>query len=500
MKRKLNLFLVNTIILFASLGFFIFSRHFSSDDYFCCYQQIEEGFGCIFMNGRLPLGLLYILLDLVNINVVKHQFFFGSCLILMFALACTMLTLQVHRLSGLTNQKSISIYLLNLGSLLFILNPLIVDWLWFSLAYLQWGGSTLLAICASCYFISAETTPCKRAVITTLLLLAAIGFYQTVIVYYVLSVMMFVFLKRNGTLTKDTIGEILAAAIPAIVSMLIEVAFMKLCRFLIANIGGFDLGTRIAFSVSQIPGIIRQYTLTLLEFVKTGLFFWPRCVIRIAASLFCVLLAAEKLIFRSKWNFAYMLLVPVSGVIVDLLLHLGQADFAMTGRMIISLMFLFTIAAWMGMLAGNKYTQYLAAVLSAVFLVLNFAMIQIHTSDCRKQMDMEQQEAVEIIDTIEAYEASQGVQIQSIGFITSGTQHPAQSYFTQQYGGEFLARSLAIDWSNIQLLNYYSGRNWAKITDIPEWVSSQALSWDGTELALSNQLIFDGNIAYIYVY
>lgn len=500
MKRKLNLFLVNTIILFASLGCFIFSRHFSSDDYFTYYEQLMEGMGCIFYNGRLPLGLLYILLDLVNINVVKHQFFFGSCLILTFALACTMLTLQVHRLSGLTDQKSIHVYLLNLGSLLFILNPLVADWLWFSLAYIQWGGSTLLAICASCYFISAETAWGKKTAITTLLLLTAIGFYQTVIVYYVLSVMMFVFLKRKGALTKDTIWEILAAAIPAIASMLIEVLFMKLCVFLAQNIGGVEIGPRIAFSVSQLPGILRHYTHTLLDFAKNGHYFWPKHIIFITASLFCVLLAAEKLIFRSKWNLAYMLLVPVSGVIVDLLLHLGQADFAMTARIIISLMFLFTIAAWMGMLAGNKYTQYFAAVLCAVFLVLNFAMIQIHASDCRKQMDMEQQEAIKIIDAIEAYEADHGMQIEYIGFINSGTYRPAQSYFTRQYSGEFLARSLAIDWSNIQLLNYHSGRNWAKITDIPEWVNEQALFWEGTELALSNQLIFDGNIAYLYVY
>ena len=80
---------------------------------------------------------------------------------------------------------------------------------------------------------------------------------------------------------------------------------------------------------------------------------------------------------------------------------------------------------------------------------------------------------------------------------------PTYKYYNiisnDRYYGEMQTRSILVDWSDIQLLNFYSGRSFVKI--VPDATIQSQFNHENFDLFNPGQQIrFADDIAYICIY
>ncbi len=93
--NKKSLFLFNFVLTVIAYGLFVFNFHFSLDDYCVLYQQKDVAISIISESYRNCLGIIFLLLDFIGLNVTKHQIFFGVILILAIAVSVTRITHEI---------------------------------------------------------------------------------------------------------------------------------------------------------------------------------------------------------------------------------------------------------------------------------------------------------------------------------------------------------------------------------------------------------------------
>lgn len=108
-------------------------------------------------------------------------------------------------------------------------------------------------------------------------------------------------------------------------------------------------------------------------------------------------------------------------------------------------------------------------------------------------------EAEDIVKYIQNYEMENNCIVENIAFLPD--EHPVYKYTNEianwGYGGEMASRSILVDWSNIQLFNFYSGNNYNKSFDnVKDYVSEKK----NYEYFSPNEQIYIENGISVYLY
>lgn len=492
------IFVGNFLIICLVLGTFVFNKHYSSDDFFCYYDQNGEADAVIFSSYRIVLGIVYMILSYLKINVVTHQIIFGIFMLMCFACSVTLITITIKNIM-LKKGKDINVLFLsalNIGSLMLIVNVFISEWVWFSLGYIQWGISVLFSVLGAVYFIKGSI---KNYIVSFISLFIAAGCYQISISIYVYVVLLFILCTENGKISAILVKDTIKAALPAIFSIILNVVFTKI---LVLWGWGFS-GGRISFSVKSIIDKSNMLWKNEIEIWKNGMGLLPQYFMSIVGILYFLLIIYSLLHCKVKWNFIAIAISVLAGTGVMCMPVLLQDSFYQPARMIVPIGCVFLvlhICVVIMNLDGKKFMLQCTVILGIFYLGINFIEIQKNSIDGLKTCSLEEKEVDDILKYIEAYEEENNCVVDTVAF--DKDEYPTYKYYNEiqslNYGGEMYTRAILVDWSDIQLLNFYSGKNYNKI--INEETKSKFEKSNYDYFSVREQIYIEGNVAYISLY
>lgn len=217
-KEYIILFATNLLAVFTTFFLFVFFKHYGLDDYIIIDNLSELHYNAL-NNGRLALLVLYDMFIEFGFNPVSSQCSMAIVLATMFAFCITSLTERIIELGNI--DKSLDKILINLGSLVLLLNVFVVEWFTFVLSYAQWILGIVGAIYAA---ILMSYNSRLRKIFAVILLCISINAYQIMIVYFAVIIMLFIYLQNeNNFKLSKAIKKIVAAAAISIVLMGINI-------------------------------------------------------------------------------------------------------------------------------------------------------------------------------------------------------------------------------------------------------------------------------------
>ena len=107
---------------------------------------------------------------------------------------------------------------------------------------------------------------------------------------------------------------------------------------------------------------------------------------------------------------------------------------------------------------------------------------------------------IEIDAYMRQYEEENNIQITKVGFCkdASITRKYYDDIKNMPYS-ELLTKAFIEEWSDYTSINYHTGRKLIKV-DVPEKIQNEFIKMDWIKKDLYNQIVFDGDTAYICVY
>ena len=149
---------------------------------------------------------------------------------------------------------------------------------------------------------------------------------------------------------------------------------------------------------------------------------------------------------------------------------------------------------WDAAAEGENYLSPLG--LGYIATYVEKAGIQVEILDAVKQ----RKSVEDIVKYIQNYEMESNCIVENIAFLPD--EHPVYKYTNEianwGYGGEMASRSILVDWSNIQLFNFYSGNNYNKSFDnVKDYVSEKK---NYEYFSPNEQIYIENGTAYIYIY
>lgn len=497
-KKNLGLFFMNTILVFLVFGTFVFNKHYSSDDFFCYYDQLGEANGVIFSSYRIVLGVLYTALAYLKLNVVKYQIVFGIFMLLCFSYSITLITLTVKDImlkSGRDIKGILPLGALNIGSLMLVINVFVSEWIWFSLGYVQWGLSVLFAVLGAVYFIKGNT---KSYILSFVYLFISAGCYQISISIYVFLVLLFILCEEKGKISIATVKNTIKAAIPAIFSIILN---MIVTKVLVALGYGYS-GERMNINLKSILNKCNMLWQNEIRIWKDGMGLLPSYFLWIIGILYVVLIIYS--IMRcneARWNFLAIVIMIFAGTGVMCIPTLLQDIFYQPARMVVPLACIFLVLHISCVFMNDKCILLSCiTILGAIYLGINFVEIQKNAADSIKTCAIEEKEVNDILRYIQHYEEENNCVIDTIAL--GSDEYPTYKYYNEingsEYWGEMATRSILVDWANIQLLNFYSGQKFDKI--ISGEIKDKFRQNNYDYFSIEEQIYIEDNVAYIYIY
>lgn len=215
----------NLFICTLSMGTFVFSEHFSVDDYWIFYGQKQAGLEVIEQSWRVFVGIFWWVFDAIGINVIAQQRFLGVILIFTFAWVITRISYEIAKAMEMQEDME-KLLFINGGALLLFLNAGVSEHLYYANAYTQWilasVGITYGAICLG----RKEKAGINWLAGVGILTVVA-GSYQTFLAQYAFIVMTIIFVKHNGKINKQSAAACFRAASAAVVALMIDILGAK---------------------------------------------------------------------------------------------------------------------------------------------------------------------------------------------------------------------------------------------------------------------------------
>lgn len=492
------LFLVN-ILLFSAVYFLsVFVKHFSVDDYYAHYSQFSAASDAVSMSYRNCYWLFVMLLDHFQINVVEHQIFFGCILVFTFAWCTTVITMEVY--SRICQGRNICMLcFIDMGALFLWVNAFISEWLWFSLADLQWIAAVIGITYAAVAAAKKENIR-KNWLIAFVWLFLAAGSYQTALADYAFLVMFFIFVDAGGRIQKESICATIRAALAAVLS----IALNMLLTNALSKLGLFAMQSRMRFDLSQ----TRERLRLIYDFQKgiwiDGLGLLPKYSALLVLILLLGILAAAAYKRMDALSGLYVAILLLSGQCVMYLPELIGGEW-MHIRLLVPVFGIYAVLIWLicyYTAAGcriHKYCCRAAQCLCAVFLFVNILCIQENALDGIRTNTLDQYCIGRLNDYITNYEQNAHTQIRSVGFCYDASLTYRYDGHIKNECGDLAIRAFAREWSRYPALVYYTGRN-LELISVPEKTAAGFAGQDWSRLDLDQQVIFDGDKMYICIY
>lgn len=490
---RIKIIIINFFVIAAFWGRWALTTHYATDSYSCYFSNGGAAYGEIVNNYRFFMGLFTLFCDVINMNRVTYQILFGCISLLALTISISFLSFEL--LKHYRGKKYTWLYV-NFGSLLLVSNFLMTEWFWFPECYMTWAAAVAGAIFGAIFF-SREGVMNK--VISALFALLMCGSYQGAMAIYVFIVMIFIFLKNNGKISKKSILQTLAAA--GILGCGFVGNFLLVKIYI--NLKSVKDTVRLNFSPSSILGSFKNVFSMQNTIWDGGYGLFPKHLLLI---MFLVLLFSIITLYLIANNFSfntlvYMLIILFSGQFTLYLISCVQVSFWFPMRVAVPLFGVFSCSVWMItfiMELTNTIKLPFQAVLPVVctlFIIVNCITAHQVLNEVILTNTTDKDNIMSIYDKVEEYESNTGKTVTDVSFIyRSEAQRKYDSCVrSKKYFGEICTKSFMTNWSNICSLNFYTGKKYRKVNVQPkveDWVIECS----------EYKLVFNDNILFITVY
>lgn len=491
--------LLNVLYFFLLLGGSVFHAHYSADDYSMLYNQSDWKMIAI-KNIRPILALCYAIIDMLHINVVSTQVFWGILLLFSFVFATTKLTMLIAERVNEDGEWE-KLFLINLGSLFLFGNAFISEWFYFAEAYIQW---MIVAICIpfAVGFSLKKDKKVKNSLIAFVFLTTIAGTYQIALIQYTVILIFIVALEAKGKVNKSSCTELLRAGGMAGIAVAVNVIIAKV----LASVSNYDTSqSRMKLDFETAKSVWDQFLQAQSQIWIEGLGTLPvgsMCIILAVLVLGMIVkcvICGKKILKPLLWGI--LILGIAEGMLAATQIMQGVCWLVM--RVCVPIFALYSITIWflVDLFCHMKEQRGLKILLAvaAVFLGINVWNIQVNALDVLKMNTIDRVSILEMDKMMQKYENETGIQITKVGFAPDAYSTRHYDTIQKNHTSSDICRAFSTSWSDCNSLCYYTGRSLMRV-DVPAEIASQFAMQDWDTLQLSEQVVFEGDAVYIAVY
>ncbi len=495
-KKDIYIFLGMTIFSVIICANFL-RIHFAADTY-CLNSYGYHSYILHFLNS----ARIFSALELWISQILDITLLTNLRIMSVIAIGCMALSwfiLYKYSIKLLQKEKSIFFnILIGLVSFLIIFTFSTCEMLMFAESGMM-GLSILLSIIAACIFNSNVK---HRYIWSWVLVLLASFAYQSTIALFVLVALIMESYRNNGDI-KKIVKEALMIGLIYGISLVINLGVVKI----IENIQNSSMRATTIPQISEFINTIIEYGTVMVydtfNLIPKGLYLG---IIGIISIVFIYKVYKSKRYFNI---FEYIMLIllafimPLLPVIVT-----PQEQQYLEPRMtpsfasILGILILYIICKMQNQDDKNntnkseKIINKILIFISTFLVVMNSIYFIYASTENRASAYLDRNVAKSIIEEIYEYENENQIKIENIGL--AWDKNPSNYYNGQPTMESANVRSMVIDWSVLEVIEFYSGEKYNKVetpSNIIEIFNEK--NWD---LYNQDQLIFEGNTLYICLF
>ena len=495
-KKDIYIFLGMTIFSVIICANFL-RTHFAADTY-CLNSYGYHSYILHFLNS----ARIFSALELWISQILDITLLTNLRIMSVIAIGCMALSwfiLYKYSIKLLQKEKSIFFnILIGLVSFLIIFTFSTCEMLMFAESGMM-GLSILLSIIAACIFNSNVK---HRYIWSWVLVLLASFAYQSTIALFVLVALIMESYRNNGDI-KKIVKEALMIGLIYGISLVINLGVVKI----IENIQNSSMRATTIPQISEFINTIIEYGTVMVydtfNLIPKGLYLG---IIGIISIVFIYKVYKSKRYFNI---FEYIMLIllafimPLLPVIVT-----PQEQQYLEPRMtpsfasILGILILYIICKMQNQDDKNntnkseKIINKILIFISTFLVVMNSIYFIYASTENRASAYLDRNVAKSIIEEIYEYENENQIKIENIGL--AWDKNPSNYYNGQPTMESANVRSMVIDWSVLEVIEFYSGEKYNKVetpSNIIEIFNEK--NWD---LYNQDQLIFEGNTLYICLF
>lgn len=491
--RVYTLYLINLVVMMGTYVN-ILRMHYSMDSYLAINGN---DISMHILYGRYVSYCFGKFLNSLNISSFQCQTIFAVVIIALTAVWMTAIEYRILREMEILHKGrlvaiciAVSIAFVNVAQLEYLF-------------YYPESFATLIIPESALYLailLCTSRTPTVRKYFIglALMLIASNGYQIRILIFLSWAIILIISTSEKG-MCRDTVKRIFACGLVAAVAVFLNILLIE---SLLKN-GIMPAGNKsLTLSINTILENAKQlFVNTQVTVMRDGLYLLPKFSI-----MFTVLMLIGILVYmlcHSKKTIAEISVVLLGSICIYLMGYVSHLPITVIWpaprTMVCIFIFISSLGVFATVFASKEAQTYVIALVMLPFLIINFLRINFITVDLFASNKIDQELCLAIENEIERYEEREGVRVENIAMELD--MYPKYSYSGIEYAAyEMNERGFAIKWSNVAMLNYYTGRNYAKVEMDSDIYKDyfEGKNWDC--YSPEDQMVFVGNTLYLMVY
>ena len=465
-------------IMFSAYGVFL-SKHFAVDTYTTCsHEQVTPNL----QSGRWFGALIFALLNygfkvyagnIQQVLTVIHIILLATAAAVIFWTASDKIDNAYKKkvLCGIVLVSFCNVY-------------------YQELFFYSENGLTMgigIVLCAMAIKFCVAIKDVKRSALALIFLSLSLGIYQAFLGIYLswglaIAFVNYINLRSNGI--KRMWNVLFIGGAGALLNVLLLKIILKL---------------NIAEGTDRQPSLSVQHILgRCIELLKAQKSIWidtykflPSGLLMIVIIIAVIVLCNSQTMRDMRKLFFCLVVIQVAAVFAP---HLLTDGLWLAQRTIIGV-FAVTAAILYISCMGNEKAYKLIGVLCIVMLSVNLVQMQRISENHFATNRLDQADAIVIEDAIEKYEQAYDTEIKYIA--AQNDTSPTWSYKGIEYAiFDTNTRAYVVDWADVELVNYYSGRQYKKVPMNETIYENKFKNKNWDKLNIEEQLYFEGDTLY----
>ena len=490
-RKKLQAFVLDFIAIFLVYNALLQS-HFSPDTF---AEYVKEGTQYLWhiSNARIVYALFHKFLYTIGLRVTVCASLYTFLFMLVSAWCAASISDTLCRTKGITDEKSF--FLCNLAALISMINFCILEWYLFPECMFMYTLALLGATYGALAFADKNTSLRHKVIVSFVWMFIGINSYQAVLGWFGALVLMSVLAQNDFYLDRRAFGMGFAAMCVGGVNAALNQVIPKIVAAF-GVIGGSE--RHVFFSPDRFLYNAGSIYSNQKDFFKNGYYMLPDYFLFGAMVLSILLLFFALKKDRIRRFFAVGVALGV-GYLLTLVPHLLSSNIWLTLRTLPAVFLILSLMLITSVLCGGRKTRSLACLLSLAVLMISTHSVSVIITDHMTTVHTDLAEGRAILHEIDKHEKSTGTEIYEICFLRDADmQHCYPGVKTMWM--DINPRHLTVLWEREPFMESLSGRDFTIITlsDEESEAIVQGRNWQYADY--DEQMIFEGNRAYIILY
>ena len=490
-QRKIRAFVLNFIAIFLVYNALLQS-HFSPDT-FLEYVNEASRYLWHISNGRFVYALFHRILYLLGLRVTVCASLYTFLFMLVSAWCAASISDSLCKAKETTDEKSF--FLCDLAALISMINFCILEWYLFPECMLMYTLALLGATHGALVFADRNSSLLRKVVISFLWLFVGIDSYQAILGWFGALVLMSVLAQTDFYLNKRAFGMGIAAMAVGGVNAVLNQIIPKFMQLL----GVIENSDRsVFFSPQRLLFNAKMLYDNQKDFLKNGYHMLPDYF------LFGILATSAILLFLAfkKNRMLHILSVGIAlgtGYLLTLVPHLLSEYIWITFRTLPAVFLILSLLIITAILCGKRSTHLIAFVLIFITLLISSHNVSIIITDHMTTVYTDLAEGRAILHEIEKHEKKSNISIEELCFLRDKNMPHYYPGVTTMWM-DVNPRHLTVEWEREPFIETLSGRDFTLITISDQEAEAIVQNRDWQFANYDEQIIFDGNRAYIILY